>query len=335
MATIGLNALTLNDLCKRQGTNGYIDQIIEVLAQSNDILQDMTWMEGNLTTGNKTTLRNSIPEPALRKINQGVAYTKSDTKQIVDTSVILEARSKVDVELLSLAPNKEEFRRSEDVAIIEGFGQKLASMVIYGNTANDPDTFNGLDIRHRTLSTSSTPSTAPAYTTLDAGGTGSSLTSAFLVDWGANTCTGIYPKGGTAGLIHKDLGEQTVTDRDGLDYQAYVSLFKWYCGLTVRDYRAVGAVRNIDASQLKTGTAAQKLTILNAFLSAHDRLRHPERAILYVSNAMYTALKLFLMDKNNSYVTRDTLENGIPVLRMDGMKVVKLDVLKDNETQIV
>ena len=48
---------------------------------------------------------------------------------------------------------------------------------------------------------------------------------------------------------------------------------------------------------------------------------------------MYTAVKVFLMDKNNSYVTRDTLENGVPVLRFDGMKVVRLDCMVNNESQ--
>lgn len=333
MATIGALALTLNDLRKRIGADGKIDEIMEVLAASNPILDHMTWQEGNLTTGNKTTLRNSLPKPSVRYINKGIAPTKSDTKQITDTSVILQARSEVDVELLALSNDKEAFRRSEDMAHIEGFGQQVADMVIYGNTASDPDTFNGLDIRHRTLGV--TDPTQPGYTTISAGGSNSGhMTSAFFVDWGPRTCTGIYPKGASAGLDHKDLGEQTVEDRDGLKYQAEVSLFTWKCGLTVRDYRAVGAIRNIDPALFTTGTAAQKLALLKSFLTVHDRLRHPDKAILYVSNELFTGLKVFLMDKNNSYVTRDTLENGIPVYRFDGVRVVKLDAISDTEATI-
>lgn len=333
MATIGATALTLNDLRKRIGADGKIDEIMEVLAASNSILDDMTWMEGNLTTGNKTTLRNSIPKPSVRYINKGIAPTKSDTKQITDTSVILQARSEVDVELLALSSDKEAFRRSEDMAHIEGFGQQVADMVIYGNTASDPDTFNGLDIRHRTLGV--TDPMLPGYTTVSAGGTNTGhMTSAFYVEWGSRTCTGIYPKGASAGLDHKDLGEQTVEDRDGLKYQAEVSLFTWKCGLTVRDYRAVGAIRNIDPALFSTGTAAQKLAMLKSFITVHDRLRHPDKAVLYVSNELFTGLKLFLMDKNNSYVTRDTMENGIPVYRFDGVRVVKLDAISDTEATI-
>lgn len=332
MATVGSTALTLNDYRKRMNPQGYIDEVIEVLAQSNPILDDMTWMEGNLATGNKTTQRSALPTPSIRYINQGVAKSKSSTKQIVDTSVILEARSAVDTELIALAPNAEAFRRSEDVAYIEGFGQKVAEMVIYGNTDDEPDTFNGLDIRHRIIGV--TDPAAQGYTTVDAGGTtASSMTSAFLVEWGDKTCTGIYPRGGQAGLVHEDLGKRTVLDSNSLEYEAMVSLFKWKAGLTVRDYRGVGAVRNILPSLFTTGTAAQKLALLSAFITAHDRMRHPERCVLYVSTALYTALKLFLMDKNNAYVTVDTLEGGIPVLKFDGMKVVRLDCMVNTESQ--
>lgn len=332
MAVVGEIALTLNDLRKRQGVDGKTDEIIEVLEQSNPILDDMTWMEGNLTTGNKTTLRNSIPLPGVRYINKGVEYTKSSTEQIVDTSAILQSRSKVDVELLALAPDKEAFRRSEDVAHIEGFGQKLADMVIYGSTEDDPDTFNGLEIRHRKLNV--TDPTKPGYTTIDAGGTGSALTSAFLVEWGSRSATGIYPKGATAGLDHKDLGQQTVQDRDGNDYEAMVSVFTWKVGLAVRDYRACGAIRNIDVSTFKSGTAAAKQAIMAGIVTAQERLRHPEKAVMYVSNDMYTAMKLYLMDKNNSYVTTERLENGIVAVRFNGMRVVKLDAIRGNESAI-
>ena len=332
MATVGSLALTLNDYRKRMNPQGYIDMIIEVLAESNPILDDMTWMEGNLITGNKTTMRSALPGVEVRYLNRGVSPEKSSTKQIMDSSVILEARSEVDEELLALAPDKEAFRRSEDKAFIEAFGQKVAKMVMYGNTDLDPDTFNGLDIRHRLMGVNTV--TEQGYTTIDAGGTtANSMTSAFIVEWGDRATTGIYPREATAGLVHEDLGRRTVYDANNKRFEAMVSLFKWKCGLTCRDYRGAGAVRNIYTPTFTTGTAAQKLALIGAFVKAHDRMRHPERCVMYTSVELYTALKLFLMDKNNSYVTRETLENGIEILRIDGMKVVRLDCMINNESQ--
>jgi hypothetical protein len=205
---------------------------------------------------------------------------------------------------------------------------------MYGNTETSPDTFNGLDIRHRIMGVNDV--TAQGYTTIDAGGTtANSMTSAFLVEWGDRATTGIYPREATAGLVHEDLGQKTVFDANGKPYEAMVSLFKWKCGLTCRDYRGAGAVRNILPSLLTTGTAAQKLAIAGSILKAHDRMRHPERCVLYVSTELYTAFKVYLMDKTNSYVTRETIEGGIPILRFDGMKVVRLDCMVNNESQIV
>ena len=332
MATVGSLALTLNDYRKRMNPQGYIDMIIEVLAESNPILDDMTWMEGNLLTGNKTTLRSALPDVEVRYLNRGISPEKSSTKQIVDTSVILEARSEVDEELLALAPDKEAFRRSEDKAFIEAFGQKVAKMTMYGNTDLDPDTFNGLDIRHRIMGVNTV--TAQGYTTTDAGGTtASSMTSAFIVEWGDRATTGIYPREATAGLVHEDLGRRTIYDASNKRFEAMVSLFKWKCGLTCRDYRGAGAVRNILSSYLTTGTATQKMGIIKGIVTAHDRMRHPERCVMYVSNELYTALKLYLLDKSNTYVTIENLSSGIPVLRFDGMKVVRLDCMINNESQ--
>ncbi len=50
---------------------------------------------------------------------------------------------------------------------------------------------------------------------IDAGGTGDTLTSIWLVSWGDNTVHGIYPKGSKSGLEHEDLGRLTVADEKG------------------------------------------------------------------------------------------------------------------------
>lgn len=141
-------ALTLNDLRKRQAPDGSIDVVIETLVQSNPILEDVKWAEGNLPTGNQTTQRNGLPEVHLRQINRGVPVGKSSTKQVTDTCCLMESRSEVDVELVSLAPDKEAFRTSEDMAFVEAMGEAVAHHMFYGNSAKNLDEFNGLGIRY-------------------------------------------------------------------------------------------------------------------------------------------------------------------------------------------
>ena len=67
---------------------------------------------------------------------------------------------------------------------------------------------------------------------------------------GSNTVHGIFPKGQKAGLNHQDLGEQTLKDPNGGQYQGYRTHYKWDNGLTVRDWRYAVRIANIDTTKL-------------------------------------------------------------------------------------
>jgi hypothetical protein len=62
MAALNATHPTLLDLKARMDDNGSIAPIIEILDQNNDVLDDMVWIEGNQTTGHKTTMRSGIPD---------------------------------------------------------------------------------------------------------------------------------------------------------------------------------------------------------------------------------------------------------------------------------
>ena len=227
------------------------------------------------------------------------------------------------------------FRRSEDMAIIEGFGQEVAKNVFYGDSANDnARQFNGLSVRLAGLSASSDPTSAN-YTVLGNGGTtADSNCSAYLVNWGSRLTTGFFPKNGAAGLKHQDLGKQLLQDSEGRMINYYVSQFNWDVGMTVRDPRSVGALRNIDNGLLASATSAQKATFMGNLIRVHDRMRKPEETILYVAGGLYTLLKLAMLDKNNVNVEQVDMANGIRELRFDGMPVRKLDCLTTTEAVI-
>ena len=149
MATYGQTALTLSDLRKRLAPDGTLDIIFEALENVNPVIDDARWIEGNLRTGNRTTLRASKPKPSVRYVNRGVQKSKSTTRQIEDTCIMLEDRSEVDIELIKLAaPNGEAFRYSEDKAFVQGFSDVVAENIFYGNSTEDLNTFNGLAARY-------------------------------------------------------------------------------------------------------------------------------------------------------------------------------------------
>lgn len=260
MATVvGATVPTLVDVAKRLDPNGSIATIAELLAQTNEILIDMPFMEGNLPTGHRTTVRTGNPTVAWRILNAGVAASKSTTAQIDEAVGLLEAWSVVDCEIARLNGNIGEFRLSEAQAFIEAMNQEFASVLFYGNSGLNPEKFTGLSPRYASLSST----VAASQNTISAAGASGDQTSIWLIVWGPNTVTGIYPKGSTAGLQRKDLGEQVVQTSTTIgagNMLAYEEQFVWKGGIAVRDWRYAVRICNIDVSDLVANSSPPDLT---------------------------------------------------------------------------
>ena len=98
-AVIGSNALTLSDWAKRIDPDGKVAKIIEILELTNEIIEDVLFIEGNLPTGHKTTIRSGLPSVAWRLLNYGVQPSTSRSVHITDTVGMLESYSEVDNDL--------------------------------------------------------------------------------------------------------------------------------------------------------------------------------------------------------------------------------------------
>ena len=86
MAALSTTHPTLLDVTKRLDPNGKIDTIAEILTQTNEILEDMVWLEGNLPTGHRTSVQTSLPTGTWRRFNEGIVPTKSTSTQITGLS---------------------------------------------------------------------------------------------------------------------------------------------------------------------------------------------------------------------------------------------------------
>src|SRR6478735_10284949 len=180
MATVGSLALTYADWAKRMDDGYRVATIIELLSQTNEILDDMILMEGNLPTGHKTTVRTGLPQATWRLLNAGVPNGKSTTAQIVDTCGNLETYAVIDKDIADLNGNTVQFRLSEVRAFLEGMSQQVASTMIYGNQHINPERFTGLAPRYSTLTTANSQT---ANNVLDGGGTASTNTSIWITTW--------------------------------------------------------------------------------------------------------------------------------------------------------
>lgn len=335
MATLSAAWPTLLDVAKRVDPDGKPALIAEMLSQDNEILDDMPWYEGNLTTGHRTTVRTGLPVAAWRKLNAGIPRSKSSTAQVDEACALLEAWGDIDKDVAELNGNSAAFRLSENSAFIESINQTMASTLIYGNSTTLPESFLGLAPRFDDVPTT-VGGAENKDNVIDAGGTGTDNTSIWLVGWGPNTVHGIYPKGSVAGLVHEDLGLDTVHDANGNPFRAYRDHYQWKCGIALRDWRYVVRIANIDVSDL-TGTGASGAYITRLMTQALERIHslNGVRPAFYMNRTVRSILRQQQIEAvKNSTLTVEELY-GKKVLMASEVPVRRTGAILNNEARVV
>lgn len=335
MAALSTQFPTLLDLAKLTDPDGKIAAVVEILNQTNQVLDDMVWIEGNLPTGHRTTIRTGIPAPTWRKLYGGVQPNKSTTAQVTDNCGMLEAYAEIDKALADLNGNTAAFRLSEDRAHIEGMSQEVAQTIFFGNDGIDEAEFTGLAPRYNSLSA------ANAENIINGGSAGGQTdnTSIWLVAWGQNTVHGIIPKGSKAGLQVTDKGLVTIEDASGGSntgrMEAYRTHYRWDCGLSVRDWRYVVRIPNIDKSTL-LATAASGADLPDLMYQALRRLPSMSlgRPVFYMARDTLTMLQRQL-----SYKVKDsslTVQNvgGTMTETFHNIPIKRVDVLAADEARV-
>ena len=331
MSVLSVLNPTLLDVTKRLDPKGNIDMIAELLSETNEILEDMTFIEGNLPTGHRTTIRSGLPDATWRKLNYGVQPSKTRTAQNTDNCGMLEAYAEVDKALADLNGNSAAFRLSEDRAFIEGMNKEMAQTLFYGNEGSEPEAFTGLAPRFNSKTAENKDNL------IDGGGVAgqTDCTSIYLVVWGPNTVHGIYPKGSKAGLITQDLGEQTLLDAAGGRFQGYRTHYKWDTGLTVRDWRYVARIHSIDVSTL-VKNAASGTDLIDCMTQALEIVPNLSlgRPVFYCSRTVRSFLRRQIANKvASSTLTMDQVA-GKQVVMFDGVPVKRCDGLLNTETSL-
>lgn len=334
MPVLNTNVPTLTDWAKRVDPDGKIASIVELLNQTNEVLNDMVWKEGNLPTGERTTVRTGLPSVYWRMINKGVPPSKSQTAQVDEQCGMLEARCSVDVELAKLNGNTAEFRLSEAMSFIEAMNQEMSRVLFYGDPAN-PAEFPGFTPRYSDLTANN------ARNIIDAtpGGTGTNLTSIWLIVWSNNTVHGVFPKGSTAGLEHQDLGEQDEFDANGDRYRAYMDLWKWKPGLVVRDWRYAVRIANVDVDDLASNAPTIDLQKLMAMAIHRIPSLAMGRAAFYMNRTVAQWLDVQSMGRggvtSTVQYTQTMDQQGEIITRFRGIPVRTVDTLANNEARVV
>jgi len=336
MATIGGTLLTYSDWAKRLDPSGRTSLIVDILAQENGLLDDMMAKEGNLPTGEQTSIMNGYPTVYWRLMNKGVPNSKATTVQVTEQCGNLSARSQIDQDTAELNGNVKDFRLSESTAFIHAMSNEVASTMFYGSAAN-PEEFVGFANRYASLSA------ANGQNILDAGGTGSDNTSIWLIGWGPQVHA-IFPKGSKAGLQHEDLGLGDAFDSDNNRFRAYMDLYKWKVGLAVKNWKYAVRIANVDVSDLVAATGTQASTAATAIIKMMSRSldRFPSMAGIKpsfcCSRTVASHLRIAALDKSASVLSVENslnqLGDTIQTLRFSGVPVRICDALSHAEARV-
>jgi len=330
---IGNSYLQLADLYRRQDGNGQIAEVIDMLAEINPILEDSMAIECNNGNSHLTTVRTGIPQGTWRKLYQGVQPSKSTTKQVDDTTGWLEAYSEVDAKLVRMAgAGGNALRLDEAESFVEGMSNQMATAMFYSDDAANPEQFMGLAPRFSALSAEN------GGQIVDAGGTGADNTSIWFVVWSPKTCHLLYPAGSKAGIQREDLGKTTKEMSDGSLYEIYREHFEWDVGLSLRDWRYVSRIANVDVSDIaangQSGGKALDDYMIDGYYKLRQRRVRNGKAAIYANTEVKTALHKLAKDKGNVNLTITEFE-GQEIVNFLGIPIRECDALLNTEARVV
>lgn len=338
--------LTQIELLRRTDPKGNVADIAEVLNQSNEIIQDIEFKEGNLLQGDEQTIRNGLPEVYWKQKGRGVPASKSQTATVTEVCAQMAAMSKVSCDIMDLNGNSAAYRKSEEKPFIESMGQKLAYTLFYGNGTEPAEGFSGFATRYSTLNSSKAEN---AKNVIDCGGkNGKKLTSIYIVGWGDGIyCP--YPKGAKLGLQTEDKGAIVLPDDLGNLNDYYVTMFNWNVGLMVKDWRCAVRLCNIDTDELFSGKGigsgdlktAGSTNLLLKLDEAISKLRKvgKQRYAIYMNNDVHEALAVIAARTNMQVIrySEATTEYGDHSVWSSyrGYPLRLCDQISNSETQVI
>lgn len=333
MATLGSTYLSLIDVMKRTEDGKQIAAVIELLKQSNPILDDAIAIECNMGTQHRHTIRTGLPSVSWGMLYKGVAQSKSTTQQVDDTTGFVEAMSSVDTRLLDLSPNKGALRLSEATSFLEAMNQEMGTGIFYHDTATTPEKFKGLSARYGTKGGG-----GAGNQIIDAGGTGSDNTSLWIVTWGEQYTHLLYPKGTKAGIQREDMGKQRVLDASNNPYYVEEEKFTWHVGMAVKDWRYNARIANIDVSDMQAGSVDIYKWLRKAYYKLQSRRVAGGRQAIYCNRDVLECLDALATNKGTSdnfvRLTRKEIE-GEEVVTYRGIPIRETDALLNTEARVV
>lgn len=329
MAT--LNQFSLLEQSKSWGRTP--NEYVNMLVQTNDILNYLPFLEGNESDGHSGVSIIGASKAYWKAHNEGVIPSTATTTVNKIECKMLESRLSVS---LDLCPQGEprgtnfEIQREEKVTTL---GKEMAKAIIYGAAGTGKRQPKGLSQYYNKVSSTSTDPIAENV--IDGGGTGSDNTSVWFVAPSDRTFHLIYPKESKGGLQISGIVQHIKEEANGAQLDCFNQVYKWHMGLFIANWKnAAVRVCNLDASNLNSGTGAANLA--NLMIKAVHKMHETPRVGYWLMNgdtlsALDTQIYDSIKDASLSYKDFD----GKKVMHFRGYPILRCDAIINNEARIV
>ena len=143
----------------------------------------------------------------------------------------------------------------------------------------------------------------------------------------------------------RDLGEVPIYDANNNVFQGYRTHFKWDCGLTVRDWRFVVRIANVNVTAGAVTTSNLVNTLITAvnklpFVSAAGNSPPPGgtkpgqvNTAFYCNRTVRAALDIQAMAKANNFLTIETRDSK-PYTAFRGIPIRICDQIGNTEANV-
>lgn len=295
--------------------------VIGEIAKMNEILGDLLWRPSTNGLYNKQLQATRLGSGTFGSANAPVATISSQAEEFIEPVKLYEADSIIDERVLDTADDPRAVRDSEDMLNFEGFLQGWIAALFHNDPLTTIDGLKSLDKRRAALGT---------YC-LGASGTGSDLSSVWLIEHGARGLHLVYPENsGAPGIRSEDRGRHRVTAPTGTgDMWAWIRHYSVYAGLVLRNERALCRLANIETA------GSSNLFSPDVFIQLKNRLPSAgKNAYGYANRTVKAQIEANAYNKTNAAYSLAEIAGFGPVVMVAGVPIHCEEALLDTETAL-
>lgn len=330
MATEINKVYTLPEILKQRAPDGSIMPLIDVLSGKYPIIEEAYWEQANGDIVHEFAQVAYEPTGTPVRYNEGTALSASVAKTLREPLMTLEDRLQIDVRELEVAPDPVQFRiQREQVhfrGMIKTFHNIVFSKAGYGDMGVDPRQIDGLSKRFNSIK-------ADSVVSLPESPLGTTNSSIWVVKWGMDGVSLLYPSRIGNTLRIEDLRVQPAFDSQGRRFEAVMTKFSWTFGLKLGDPRAVKRLCNIPLTgtgSFNDGAAGEEALIdLIESLPGGDTTG----VVIYVGPKIMAQIRKRINSKANLFFTEETVW-GRNMITFQGIPVVRVDSLAADESVV-